>query len=123
MNTVKQYTPVYKEFTISELFERCLTASSCDFKRKYRLMNLVTCKQHVTPFYLTSVLKHQEGAVTGQEVPGLLQASWFQTVGLLQLHGETHEETQHTSETAPTQQKVRLQKLLCMYIIHINAFK
>ena len=54
-----------------------------------------------------SVLKHQEGAVTGQEVPELLQAPQLQTVSLLQLHGETDEETQHTSEAALTQQEVR----------------
>lgn len=49
------------------------------------------------------MFKHQEGAVAGQEVPGLLQAPQLQTVGLLQLDGETHEETQRTSETAVTQ--------------------
>lgn len=60
------------------------------------------------------MLKHQEGTVPGQEVPGLLQASQFQTVGLLQLHGETHEKTQHTSETALAQQEVRHQGPLCV---------
>lgn len=51
--------------------------------------------------------KCQEGAVAGQEVPGLLQAPQFQTVGLLQFNGEAHEETQRTSEIALTQQEVR----------------
>lgn len=53
------------------------------------------------------MLYHQEGAVTGQEVPRLLQAPQLQTVSFVQLHGETHEETQRTSETALTQQEVR----------------
>lgn len=80
-----------------------------------------TCKQHLKPVWLTFVLKPQEGAVTGQEVSGLLQASQLQTVGLLQLHGETHEETQHTSETALTQQEVRQQELLCTCSVHENV--
>lgn len=62
------------------------------------------------------MFKHQEGAVTGQEVPGLLQAPQLQTVGLLQLDGETHEETQHTSETALAQQAVRHQRLVYIYM-------
>lgn len=53
-------------------------------------------------------LKHQEGAVSGQKIPRLLQASQFQTVGLLQLNGEAHEETQHTPEASFTQQEVRM---------------
>lgn len=53
------------------------------------------------------VFKHQEGAVTGQEVPGLLQTPQLQTVGLLQLDGETPEEAQRTSEAALAQQEVR----------------
>lgn len=57
----------------------------------------------------------QEGAVTGQEVPGLLQAPQFQTVRLLQLDGETDEETQRTSETALTQQEVR-QEANCSHL-------
>lgn len=63
------------------------------------------------------MFKHQEGAVTGQEVPGLLQAPQLQTVGLLQLDGETHEETQHTSETALVQQAVRHQRLVYIYAL------
>lgn len=55
---------------------------------------------------------HQEGTVAGQEVPWLLQTPQLQTVSLLQLHGETHEETQCSSETALAQQEVRLQELI-----------
>lgn len=54
----------------------------------------------------------QEGAVIGQKIPQLLQAPQLQTVGLLQLHGEAHEETQCTAETTFTQQEVKQQSTL-----------
>ncbi len=65
------------------------------------------------------VLKYQEGAVAGQEVPGLLQAPQLQTVSLLQLDGETHQETQRTSETALTQQEVRHQGVVYICSIYM----
>lgn len=68
---------------------------------------------------LALCLKHQEGAVTGQEVPGLLQAPQLQTVSLLQLDGEAHEETQRTSETALAQQEVRRQGVVYICSIHL----
>lgn len=68
------------------------------------------------------VFKHQAGAVTGQEVPRLLQVPQFQAVSLLQLDGETHEETQHTSETVLTQQEVRQQGLNYMCSIYMHGF-
>lgn len=66
------------------------------------------------------MFNHQEGAVAGQEVPGLLQAPQLQTVSLLQLDGETHEETQRTSETAFTQQEVRQHVVVYICSIYMS---
>lgn len=65
----------------------------------------MTCVHVLSPVFtnVSDVFERQEGTVAGQEIPGRLQAPQLQTVGLVQLHGETNEEAQRTSEAAVAQ--------------------